>query len=96
MKAICVFCGHETELPIEEVVLHQEGTLTVRSKRAPAPYAEIKIRCSECQKVFSYPCGVWTGIEEGIAPLGEKPVVKVLDSGTNHAQNSPTPFKNRH
>jgi hypothetical protein len=63
MKASCVFCGHETELPIEEILIHQEGTLTIKAPKAPQAYAEIKIRCSECQQVFSYPCGVWTGGE---------------------------------
>ena len=61
MKAICVFCGYETEIPIEEVVIHQEETLTIRPAHSPEPYAEFKIRCPSCSKVFSYPCGVWHG-----------------------------------
>lgn len=61
MEAICVFCGTKVDIPVEEVVIHQPATLTMRPVGTPEPYAEFKICCPSCTKVFSYPCGIWHG-----------------------------------
>lgn len=68
MEVHCVFCGNIAYIPIEEVVIHQPGTLSIRPKMAPEPYAEFKIKCPSCGRIFSVPCGVWHGEAEQDEP----------------------------